>query len=90
MKSGRPGTGALQSEITNIESAGFWLLADGREYFVPFEDYPVFGSATLQQIFEVQRIAPRQYHWPSLDADVELDALERPEHYPLTIRGKRK
>ncbi len=90
MKSGPPGTSTFHSEITNIESAGFWLLVDGREYFVPFEDYPVFRSATLEQIFDVRRIGPGQYHWPSLDADVELNALEHPEHYPMIWRDRRK
>jgi len=23
------------------------------------------------------------FHWPTLDADIELDALEEPERYPL-------
>ncbi len=44
----------------------------------------------LEQIFDVQRIGPGQYHWPSLDADVELEALEHPEHYPLIWRDQRK
>ncbi len=25
----------------------------------------------------------RQFHWPDLDADIELEELEHPEHYPL-------
>ena len=62
---------------------GFWLLVDDREYFVPFSDYPVFQQATVAQIYAVQRIGPDQFHWPELDADVELGALEAPERYPL-------
>ena len=84
------GKSTFHSEVTTIGSHGFWLLADDREYFVPFTDYPVFQSATIAQMFNVRRIAPRQYHWPDLDADIELDALEHPEHYPLVWREKRK
>jgi hypothetical protein len=62
------------------------VLVDGAEYFVPFADYPVFRTATVDQITTMQHLGGRQLHWPSLDADVELDALEQPEQYPLTFR----
>ncbi len=58
-------------------------MVDDAEYFVPFDDYPVFRKATVEQIFGVQRIGPDHFHWPALDADVELEALEHPERYPL-------
>jgi len=75
------------SEVTNITTHGFWLLVDDREYFVPFADYPVFLKATVAQIYVVRRNGPpSQFHWPDLDADVELEALEQPEHYPLAFR----
>jgi hypothetical protein len=82
----QPGTSILPSEVTNIEPLVFWVLADENEYFVPFADYPVFQGASIQQIFQVQRISPTQLHWPDLDADIEIDALEQPEHYPLVFR----
>jgi len=78
-------TPALASEVTNIEPLGFWVLVDDREYFVPFADYPVFQGASIQQIFQVQRISPTQLSWPDLDADIEIEALEKPEHYPLVF-----
>jgi hypothetical protein len=48
------GKNITQSGVTNIGSLGFWLLANNREYFVPFADYPVFQSAKTEQIFNVQ------------------------------------
>ena len=84
MSSGLPGINTSHSEVTNIGLLGFWLLVDDQEYFVPFADYPVFQKAAVEQIFAVQRLSPIQFHWPDLDADVELDALEHPEQYPLT------
>jgi len=78
-------TPALASEVTNIEPLGFWVLVDDREYFVPFADYPVFQGASIQQIFQVQRISPTQLSWPDLDTDIEIEALEKPEHYPLVF-----
>lgn len=80
----------MSAIVSHIGTLGFWLLADDREYFVPFADYPVFQSAKTEQIFNVQRIASGQYHWPDLDADIELEALEYPEYYPLIWRDKRK
>lgn len=74
-------------EVTNIGATGFWLLVDDREYFVPFDDYPVFWDATVAQIYAVQRLSPTQFHWPELDADVELEALEYPERYPLMFHN---
>ncbi len=82
------GIGTSVSEVTNIGPHGFWLLVDDKEYFVPFQDYPVFRSATVGQIYAVERIAPDQFYWPDLDADVELTALARPEAYPLVYRDE--
>jgi hypothetical protein len=86
MISRQPGNSISASEVTNIEPLGFWVLVDGREYFVPFADYPVFQAASIQQIFQMERLSPRQLHWPELDADIEIDALETPEHYTLIFR----
>ncbi len=86
MNLNRPGTSISLSEVTNIEPLGFWILVDDKEYFIPFEDYPIFKSASIQQIFQVQRLSPTQLHWPDLDADIEIQSLEQPEHYPLVWR----
>jgi hypothetical protein len=80
------GTDTSLSEITNIGPFGFWILVDDREYFVPFDDYPVFKKRTLEEVFNVRRLSPTQLHWPDLDADIELDALENPEKYTLIYR----
>ena len=82
----QPGTGTSHSEVTNISSFGFWLLVDDREYFVPFEDYPVFREATVIQIYNLQRLSSDQFYWPELDADIELKALENPEEFPLQYK----
>ena len=76
----------MSSEVTNIEPLGFWILVGDREYFVPLADYPVFKGASIQQIFKMQRLSPTQLHWPGLDADIEIDALEQPEHYPMVFK----
>ncbi len=86
MSSNQPGSSISHSEVTNISAAGFWLLVDDKEYFIPFEDYPVFRQATVAQIYGVERLSPMQFSWPELDADIELEALEHPEQFPLIYR----
>jgi hypothetical protein len=86
MSSNLPGVSISPNEVTNISAIGFWLLVDDREYFVPFDDYPAFREATVAQIYAVQRLGPTQFHWPELDIDIELEALEHPEHFPLMFR----
>ena len=86
MSLNQPGTNISHSEVTNISAAGFWLLVDDKEYFVPFKDYPIFRRATVAQIYAVERLSPTQFAWPELDADIELDALEHPERFPMIYR----
>ena len=69
--------------VTNIEKYGFWLLVDNKEYFILFEEYPVFKKATVDQTLNVIRIANSKFHWQELDADIELKALEHPEKIKL-------
>ena len=86
MISNQPGTGISLNEVTNIEPLGFWVLVDDREYFIPFADYPVFQEASIQQIFQMRRVSPTQLHWPDLDAGIEIESLDQPEHYPLVFK----
>lgn len=59
------------AEVTDISPFGIRLLASGgNEYFVPYRDYPVFASAAIKDIADVQ-------------ADIELDALRHPQRFPL-------
>ena len=69
--------------VTAIGRLGFWVLVADREYFVPFSDYPEFLSAMPAQIFAVRVLAPTHLHWPELDVDIELAALEQPSQFPL-------
>ena len=86
MSSSLPGTSISPSEVNNIEPLGFWVLVDDKEYFVPFADYPVFQGAPVRQIFQMQRLSPTQLYWPDLDADIEIESLDQPEHYPLVFK----
>jgi hypothetical protein len=78
-----PGPVTSEAEVTNISKHGFWLLVDGRELFLPFEEFPWFKQAPVEAILRLEGPAPRHLRWPDLDVDLSLDSIERPEHYPL-------
>lgn len=78
-----PGAATSEVEITNISKHGFWLLLAGRELFLPFDDFPWFKQATVDQILRVERPASRHLRWPDLDVDLSIDSIEHPERYPL-------
>ena len=81
-----PGTTTSAPEVTNISRHGFWLLLDGRELFLGFEQFPWFESAPVEAILEVERPQPHHLRWPKLDVDLTVDSIEHPERYPLAAR----
>jgi len=78
-----PGPATSAAEVTNISPHGFWLLLDGRELFLPFEEFPWFMQATVGAIVRVEQPHPGHLHWPDLDVDLSVDSIEHPERYPL-------
>jgi hypothetical protein len=73
--------------ITNITNVGCWMLIDQVEYFIPFNEYPVFRQATIEQIHDFKKLSPDQVYWESLDCDIELKALKEPQNYPLQFNA---
>jgi hypothetical protein len=78
-----PGTATSDVEVTNISKHGFWMLIDGRELFLPFEDFPWFKQATVEAVLRLERPTPGHLRWPDLDVDLALESIEHPERYPL-------
>jgi hypothetical protein len=83
MLSKKRGKNICASEVSAVGRDGFWLISHDMEFFVPFRNYPAFRHATVEQIYCMEEIAPGQLRWEALDVDIELAALETPEHYPL-------
>ena len=81
-----PGTATSAAEVTNISKHGFWMLIDGRELFLPFEQFPWFKEATVAAILRLERPAPEHLRWPDLDVDLALESIEHPGRYPLTSK----
>ncbi len=78
-----PGSATSTVEVTNISQHGFWLLLDGRELFLSFQDFPWFRHSTVDAILRLERPAPGHLYWPDVDIDLAVDSIEHPERYPL-------
>jgi len=77
------GNAISKAEVSNISAHGLCLFAGDSEYFLPFDQYPWFKDAKLDEILDVQLLHEFHLHWPELDIDIELDSLQNPEKYPL-------
>lgn len=86
MKSQKLGKNTSAVEILNISIHGVWVFADGREYFMSYQDYPWFKDANVRAIHNVELLHRKHLHWPELDVDLALESLESPEKYPLLFK----
>ena len=88
-QSARPGPSTSDVEVTNISRHGFWVLLDGRELFLPFDEFPFpwFRSAPVEAILRVERPQPDHLYWPALDGDLSVNSIEHPDRFPLKSRS---
>ena len=86
MKLKEPGKSISEIEVSNISVHGFWLYVNGKEYFLPHDEYPWFKDAKISEIFDVQLLHQSHLYWPQLDVDLELSSLENPDQYPLIYK----
>lgn len=82
-----PGSTTSAVEVTHISKHGFWLLLGDEELLLPFEQFPWFRSATVEQISEVARPSPDHLYWPHLDVDLSVQSIRQPDAFPLVARG---
>jgi hypothetical protein len=80
------GTNISAPEVSDINKNGIWVLIEDKEYFISFSDYPVFKTMSVKDIFDFEYYQPSHLRWEKIDVDIELDALEYPEQFPLLFR----
>lgn len=85
MKSGKLGKNISPIEI-NISGFGVWLLVNDMEYFLSYQDYPWFQKAKVSDVYNVELLHETHLHWPSIDVDLDLQSLDKPENYPLVYQ----
>ena len=82
-----PGNVTSLAEVTHVSKHGFWLLLENEELLVPFNDFPWFKQATIEQLADVQWPTPDHLHWPQLDADLSVASIRNPAEFPLISRA---
>jgi hypothetical protein len=81
-----PGTSTSPIEVSHISRHGFWLLLGEEELFLPFEHFPWFRRATIDQICGVEQVSTDHLHWPQLDIDLSIRSIRDPAAFPLVAR----
>lgn len=70
-------------EVSVASSKGFWILLQKEEIFVPFQEFPWFKQATIEQMATVEHPASDHLYWPLLDVDLSIESIRHPEKFPL-------
>ncbi len=81
------GTVISAPEVTHVSKHGFWLLLADEEVFLPFEQFPWFRHATIEQISRVEWPTPEHLFWPDLDIDLSVESIRHPSAFPLVSRA---
>ena len=85
MKSTRRGgrTSSPSAEVLGVTPHGVWILVGDTEYHLPFQQYPWFAKATIEQILAVELHHGGHLRWDALDVDLHVDVLASPDRFPL-------
>ena len=86
MTSPKPGASTSDVEVANVDAHGIWLHVKGKEYFLPYDQYPWFKDARLGEILNVELLHDSHLHWPALDVDLSLESLDSPDAFPLVYK----
>lgn len=82
-----PGNITSEAEVTHIPRHGFWVLLGDEELHVPFEQFPWFKQATVEQITTVEHPTADHLYWPALDVDLSVRSIRRPADFLLMSRA---
>ena len=83
MRLKNPGKNISRINVLNISEFGIWILVRGKEYFLPYKDFPWFRDATLAKIQNAELHHGFHLYWPDLDVDLHLESLNDLEKYSL-------
>ena len=82
------GTITSAPEVTHVSKHGLWLLLGNEELLLPFEKFPWFKQATIEQIEDVEWPTPGHLYWPKLDVDLSVESIRNPESFPLVAKSE--
>lgn len=81
------GAATSAPEVTNVSMHGLWVLLEGEELFLPFEYFPWFKKATIEQLSKIDRPTSEHLYWPMLDVDLSVASIRDPASFPLSSRA---
>ena len=84
-----PGTSTFPIEVTNVSRHGLWLLVGDEELFLPFEQFPWFRDASIEEISVVERQTANHLYWSLLDIELSVESIRNPAAFPLVARRQR-
>jgi len=76
------------AEVTNVSTHCFWLLLGDEELAVPFDEFPWFKKATIEQLANVERPTENHLYWPQLDVDLSVESIRNPGSFPLVSKSE--
>ena len=84
-----PGIATSAPEVTHVSKHGLWLLLGDEELHLPYEHFPWFKQATIEQVMTVERPTEDHLYWPMLDIDLSVQSIRDPEAFPLLSKPGR-
>ena len=81
-----PGAVTSAPEVTHVSRHGLWLLLGNEELLLPFDKFPWFKKATIEQLEEVEWPGPDHLYWPQLDVDLSVESIRNPGAFPLVSK----
>jgi hypothetical protein len=81
-----PGIITSVAEVTHVSKHGLWLLLGDEELLVPFDKFPWFKQATIEQLSAVEWPTPDHLYWQQLDVDLSVQSIRSPEDFPLLAK----
>lgn len=87
MKLKEHGKNISNVEISAVTTNGLWIFVKGREYFLPFDEFPWFEKATIEDIMKVELFHGHHLYWKELDVDLDLNTLNNLEQHPLISKN---
>ena len=73
-------------EVTHISRNGLILWVKDREYYLPYDKFPWFQRAAVDDVFNVQLLGRERIRWDALDVDLSLSIIANPDKYPLVSK----
>lgn len=81
------GASISEVEVSMASNKGFWLLLGKEELFVPYNEFPWFKNATIEEISSIEWPTPDHLYWPLIDVDLSVESIRNPSKFPLRSRA---